>query len=96
MQHLTIRLIARRSDVDLIIDALSNVNGIENIQLIDDLVPQMGKESPATIARPADLHPTLCSIEVDFADTVPAMAVRKAMEAAARERGIAPEFIDKN
>jgi hypothetical protein len=94
MHYLTLRLIARRSDIDFIITALCSVDGIESIRLVDDLLPQMGEESPATIARPADLHPTLHSIEIELADATQTASVRSAAESAARERGIEPEFIE--
>jgi hypothetical protein len=94
MQHLSIRLIARRSDIDAIITALCGVEGVQHIKLVDDLMPQMGENSPATTARPADLHPMLRSLEIELADTAPITAVRNAAEWAARERGIEPEFVE--
>lgn len=94
MHRLTLRLIARRSDIDRIVTAMCDVDGVERIKLVDDLMPQMGRESPATTARPADLHPMLCSIDIDVADASQVEGVRQAAEAAAHERGIDPEFIE--
>lgn len=73
---------------------MCDVDGIERIKLVDDLMPQLGHESPATMARPADLHPMLCSIDIEVADADQIPAVREAAEVAAHERGIDPEFIE--
>lgn len=94
MHRLILRLIARRSDVEWIITTLRDVDGVERIKLVDDLMPQMGRDSPATTARPADLHPVLCSIDIEVADATQLEEVRLAAGAAAQERGIDPEFIE--
>jgi hypothetical protein len=95
MHHLTLRLIARRSDIDAIMIAMLGVEGVQRIKLVDDLLPQMGEESPATIARSADFHPTLCSIDVEVSDAAQISALRQAADAVAAERGIRPEFIEE-
>ncbi|MBE1161546.1 hypothetical protein [Dyella acidiphila] len=80
--------------MDQIITTLCDMEGVERIKLMDDLIPQMGEESPATTSRPADLHPTLCSIDIDVADASQVQAVRAMAEMAAHERGIDPEFFE--
>lgn len=94
MPHLTMRLIATRTDTEHIITALCGVEGVERVRWVDDLLPQMGEESAATMARPADLHPALRSIEIDMADTSQCQAARQAAAQAAHARGITPEFVD--
>ncbi|MBE1161830.1 hypothetical protein [Dyella acidiphila] len=94
MPHLLMRLIANRTDLEHIAAHIRGLHGVQNIAQADDLVPQMGRQSPATVARPADAHPTLHSLDIQLDDDNALHAVRRAAQAACAQRGIEPEFIE--
>jgi hypothetical protein len=93
MPHLIMRLIARQADIDHIAACVGGMRGVQRIEQVDDLSPQMGRQSPATECRPADSRPTLHSLDIHVAGSESIDAIRRAAEEAAGECGITAEFV---
>ncbi|KRE97841.1 hypothetical protein ASG87_15055 [Frateuria sp. Soil773] len=93
MPMIRIRLIGSREEADTVISALHGIDGIEHVEEIDDLVPQMRDDSSSSeLVDDSEGH--LYTIEVDAPDDLYADAVRGVAEVEANRLNAGIEFVE--
>lgn len=94
MPMVRMRLIGSRDDADTIINALHGVDGIEHVEEVDDLQPQMRDDS-SSAEQVDDSEGHIYYLEVNAPNPKRADAVRTVAELIGGERGMAVEFVDE-
>ncbi len=94
MTMIRFRVIGSREDADTVITGLHGMNGIERVEEIDDLMPELRDDSSSR--QPAGPNPphTYC-IEVEVATDSRADDVRGSAEVLARACDAGIEFLDE-
>lgn len=94
MPMVRMRLIGSRDDADTLINTLHGVDGIEHVEEVDDLEPQMRDDSSSSeLVDDSEGH--LYYLEVEAPNDSRADTVRELAGALGRERGVGVEFVDE-
>lgn len=94
MAMIRFRLIGSRANADAVIVGLHGMNGIEHIEEIDDLVPDMRDDSSSTDSV-GDSEAHVYCIEVEAANDRLADTVRGSAEVLAHDSEAGIEFVDE-
>ena len=94
MAMIRFRLIGNREDADTVIAGLHGMNGIERIEEIDDLMPELRDDSSSSRSASQN-RPHMYCIEVEVATDSLADAVRGSAEVLARDCETGIEFLDE-
>lgn len=94
MNMIRFRLIGSRADADTVIVGLHGMDGIEHVEEIDDLVPEMRDDSSSSeLGSDSEAH--VYCIEVEAVDDGLADDVRGSAEVLAHACDAGIEFVDE-
>ena len=94
MALLRIRLTGSDDTARAVINLLQSLDGIEHVEEIDDLMPQLD-DADSSSAGLSDVEgPDVHQIEVDAPNDATARKVREAVEALAFDLDVVAEFVD--
>lgn len=94
MPMVRMRLIGSREDADAVINALHGLDGIEHVEEVDDLVPQMRDDSSSS-ELVDDSEGQVYYVEVEASNANRVDAVQNVAEIIGRERGMVVEFVEE-
>ncbi|MEO8810310.1 MAG: hypothetical protein ABI386_08705 [Rhodanobacter sp.] len=94
MAMVRFRLIGSRDDADTVIAGLHGMDGIEHVEQIDDLMPEMREDSSSSESV-SDSEAHVYCIEVEATNDKLADAVRGSAEVLAHACDAGIEFVDE-
>lgn len=94
MAMIRFRLIGSRADADSVVVGLHGMNGVEHVEEIDDLMPEMRDDSSSSESV-SDSEAHVYYIEVEATNDILADAVRGTAEVLAHACEAGIEFVDE-
>ena len=95
MPQLRIRITGSDDDLRAVADLLQSLEGIEHVEEVADLMPQMDDEDSSSAGLSDDLGPGTHELEVDAPNEYTAGRVREAVQELAYRLGLVAEFVDE-
>jgi hypothetical protein len=92
MPQLRIRITGSEDDLRAVADLLQSIEGIEHVEEVADLMPQMDDEDSSSAGLSDDIGPGSHQLEVDAPNAYTAGRVREAVEELAYRMGLVVEF----
>lgn len=92
MPQLRIRITGSDDDLRAVADLLQSVEGIEHVEEVADLMPQMDDDDSSSAGLSDDIGPGTHELEVDAPNDYTAGRVREAVEELALRLGLVVEF----
>lgn len=92
MPQLRIRITGSDDDARAIINLLTSIEGIEHVEEISDLMPNMDDPDSSSAGLPDDEGPGMTLVEVEAGNDATAAKVRNAAEALARDLDVIVEL----
>ena len=95
MPQLRIRITGSDDDLRAVADLLQSLEGIEHVEEVADLMPQMDDEDSSSAGLSDDLGPGTHELEVDAPNAYTAGRVRELVEELAYRLGLVVEFVEE-
>ena len=95
MPQLRIRITGSDDDLRAVADLLQSLEGIEHVEEVADLMPQMDDEDSSSAGLSDDLGPGTHELEVDSPNAYTAGRVRELVEELAYRLGLVVEFVEE-
>lgn len=94
MPLLRIRVTGKEADARAIANLLTSIDGVEHVEEVNDLMPQMDDPDSSSAGLPDDQGPGTHELEVQAGNAATANRVRESVEALAFDLDILVEFED--
>ncbi|MES5814584.1 hypothetical protein [Pseudoxanthomonas sp. Soil82] len=95
MPQLRIRITGSDDDLRAVADLLQSLEGIEHVEEVADLMPQMDDEDSSSAGLSDDLGPGTHELEVDAPNAYTAGRVRELVGELAYRLGLVVEFVEE-
>ena len=95
MAQLRLRIVSSEDNVRAIMNLLQSLEGIEHVEEVADLMPQMDDEDSSSAGLSDDLGPGTHELEVDAPNAYTAGRVRELVEELAYRLGLVVEFVEE-
>ena len=95
MPQLRIRITGSDDDLRAVADLLQSLEGIEHVEEVADLMPQMDDEDSSSAGLSDDPGPGTHELEVDAPNAYTAGRVRELVEELAYRLGLVVEFVEE-